>query len=196
VLIFPHRSRRFSENVRCTQHLQQTFFTNRASIPQPGLTASAVITTLSKAIRLGRYQLYRVTSTLCRLRAARNRVSSSSPVMICTSSRVVLQLCASSLVFGASTENFSTTIRRSLTYQFGQDAFQRAAVHLLVNFFDCGPAGRAASRYPERQIGLLDRTRTRTAGAFWRHGFYRNQLLQHESSEHEYPDEHQLHGNK
>ncbi|AAN82524.1 Hypothetical protein c4086 [Escherichia coli CFT073] len=112
---FFHRSRRFFRNVRCTQHLQQTFFTNHASISSTCLTASAVITTLSKAIRLtGSIPVASRTSTLCRLRAARNRFSSSSPVMISTSSRAMsFSFCASSLVFGASTENFSTTIRRS-----------------------------------------------------------------------------------
>ncbi|ABV15779.1 hypothetical protein CKO_04734 [Citrobacter koseri ATCC BAA-895] len=53
-----------------------------------------------------------------------------------------------------------------LTYQFGQNAFQRAAVHLLVNFLTvvlrtCSEGH--ATRTPDR---ALDRTRTRTAGTF------------------------------
>ena len=46
--------------------------------------------------------------------ADKTKYPSSSPVMISTSSRAMsFSFCASSLVLGASTENFSTTIRRS-----------------------------------------------------------------------------------
>ncbi len=46
-----------------------------------------------------------------------------------------------------------------------------------------------ATRTPDRL--LIEPERARPV-PFWRHGFLPNQLLQHESSEHEYPDEHQL----
>ncbi len=89
--------------------------------------------------------------------------------------------CASSLVFGASKR---TSRQRSddpdVPVRTG--CFQRAAVHLLVNFLTVVLRTSRKVTPPERQIGLLiepERARRCLSGATV---FYRNQLLQHESS--------------
>ncbi len=153
------------------------------------LTASAVITTLSKAIRLpGRYQLHRVRQP-CAGCAQPEQVF----VQLTGDDQHIFQshvfsFCASSLVFGASTENFSTTIDDpDVPVRTGCFSAHRGTS--FVNFLTVVLRTSSKGHATRTQIGLLIEPERARPVPFWRHGFYRNQLLQHESSEHEYPDE-------
>ncbi|AMO46900.1 Hypothetical protein AKI40_0473 [Enterobacter sp. FY-07] len=78
----------------------------------------------------------------------------------------VFQFLSKQLGFRCFNRELLDNDQTILTYQFGQDAFQRAAVHLFVNFLTVVLRTRSeghATRTPDR---ALDRTRTSAAGAF------------------------------
>src|SRR5690606_576988 len=77
---------RLFRNVRSQNYSQQTFFAHHDNTSSICFTASAVIKTFSKAIKLtGSRPCTSRTSTLCKLRAAKNKFSSTSLVTIRTS---------------------------------------------------------------------------------------------------------------
>ncbi len=146
---------------------------NHASISSTCLTASAVITTSSKAIRLtGRYQSHRVRQPWCRLRAAKQvLVQLTGDDQQYLSRAMSFSFCASSLV--------SALLQRTSRQRSDDPDVPSSARMLLsarrgtslVNFLTVVLRRAAKVTPPERQIGLLIEPERARPVPFWRHGF-------------------------